>query len=177
MAPLPPESTARFYLDYSDGVNAHTLVARVGAGVSSSSVNVILDAFLSALEPILYLITIIGLRVSSDNSNVTNPVSWTGPATYGSGSMTGENAPREMRFLGRSGDGRRVSVSIYGYSGTTPAIYRLLASGVAPVAAAIVELENAAASDVFFTISTLPPVWKPYASFNFNSYWEAEQRP
>lgn len=177
MAPLPPESTARFYLDYSDGINQHTLVARAGATAGSIEANFYFDALLAALDTILYTITIVGLRVSSDNSNVTNPMVWTGPASYGSGTMTGENAPRELRFLGRSADGRRVSASVYGYQGTTPAIYRLLASGVTPIADAITALEDAGTGATFLTISTQVPVWKPYASFNFNSYWEAEQRP
>lgn len=177
MAPLPPESTARAYLDYSDGINAHTMVCRLGPTATLVNVNAAFDDLLTALTSILYVVTIIGLRVSSDNSNVTNPTPWTGPATYGTGAIAGANAPRELRFLGRSADGRRGSVSVYGYSGTTPDIYRLLASGVTPVSDAIDVLDAAYAQDLFLSISTQRLIWKPYASFNFNSYWETEQRP
>lgn len=176
MAPLPPESTARFYLDYSDGTNNHTLVNRVGAGVNASDVAGTLNEILLALSPSLYLLTVLGLRVSSDGSNITNPVSWGGSATFGSGEMPVANAPRELRFQGRSPDGRKVSVSIYGYKGTTPDTYRILSGDNDDVDATVLEFQEASAGSQFLTISTQVPVWKTYASFNFNSYWEREAR-
>lgn len=177
MAPLPPESTARAWLDYSDGINSHSMVMRLGPTASLASINASFDSFLSALATILYTITIIGVRVASDNSNVTNPFTWTGDATYGTGTLTADNAPRELRFLGRSADGRQGSVSVYGYNGSTPGIYRLNASSIAPVENAIAVLDAGYAQDLWLSISTQRQIWKPYASFNFNSYWEKEARP
>jgi len=177
MAPLPPESTARFYLDYSDGVNEHTIVARMGAGASVAEAIASVDLFLTALSGVLFTLTVIGARVSSDNSNVTNPVTWTGSASYGTGTITGNQVPRELRFQGRSTDGRRVSVSVYGFNEDTPATYRINADAIPEIDDAIEALTGAGAVNVFLTISTLVPVWKTYASVNYNSYWERKARP
>lgn len=177
MAPLPPESTARAWLDYSDGINEHSIVMRLGPTATLVNINASFDALFTALATILYTVTIIGLRVASDNSNVTNPATWTGDATYGTGTLEAANAPRELRFLGRSADGRQGSASVYGYSGTTPGIYRLNAAAVAPVEDAIAVLDAGYAQDLWLSISTQRLIWKQYASFNFNSYWEREARP
>lgn len=177
MAPLPPESTARAWLTYNDGINEHSMTMRLGPLATLVNINASFDALLDALAPILYVITIVGLEVSSDNSNVRNPVTWTGSATYGTGTLVAANAPRELRFIGRAGDGRQGSVSVYGYSGSTPDIFRLNAASIDPVADAIVVLDAGYANDLWLSISTLRQIWKPYASFNFNSYWEKEARP
>lgn len=176
MAPLPPESTARAYLDYSDGINQHTMVMRLGPSATLVNINARYDALFSAMSSELYLTTIIGLRVSSDNSNVTNPTPWTGPATYGTGTMPQSNSPRELRFLGRSADGRQGSVSLYGWSGGNPSIYRIFASANAQVEDAIAALDGSYVFDCFLSISTQRQFWKAYASFNYNSYWEKETR-
>lgn len=177
MAPLPPQSTARVWLDYSDGTNEHSLVARLGDAVSVATAVTNMNAFMLELAPSLNLLTVIGARAAFDGSNVSNPFTWTGAATYGSGTMPVVNAPRELRFIGRSGDGRRVSVSVYGFSGATPPSYRVSAGVDAAVDDAIDALASASAAGVFLSISTAVPVWKTYASFNFNSYWERQARP
>jgi len=177
MAPLPPESTPRLYLDYSDGVNQHSLIARLGTGTSSTTGMDYVDQFMLELSPSLYLITVIGCRIASDESNVTNPIAWTGDFAYGSGTMPPVNAPREIRFQGRSTDGRQVSVSVYGYKEATPAVYRINSGVDTNVDDAIDKLAVASAAGVFVTISSNVPIWKQYASFNFNSYWERRARP
>lgn len=177
MAPLPPDSTTRVYFDYDDGINQHTLVCRLGILGDPVVAMDAIDAFMESLAPSLSLITVVGARWSVSGSNVTNPLGWSGAATYGSGVMPAENAPRELRFIGRSADGRRNSVSVYGYDGPTPALYRINAEASVDISNAIVALESGVAGGNWYTISTQIPVWKPYASFNFNSYWERQARP
>lgn len=177
MAALPPQSTARAWLDYSDGVNEHSLMVRITNSVTLVTIKSQLDNFLTQLDTVLYLITILGMRVAVDGSNVTNPTPWTGAATYGTGAMPVSNAPRELRFIGRSVDGRRTSVSVYGFDGATPDTYRITSASNPVIEAAILALSNASALGVGITISEGVPVWKAYASFNFNSYWEKEARP
>jgi hypothetical protein len=176
MAPLPPESTARAWLDYNDGINEHSIQMRLGPTATLVNINTSFHTLLTALAPILHQLTIVGLRVASDNSNVTNPATWTGSATYGTGTLLPEDAPREIRFIGRSADGRQGSASVFGYSGTTPAIYRLNNS-ITQIFNAIAVLDAGYSSDLWLSISTQRLIWKPYASFNFNSYWEKEARP
>jgi hypothetical protein len=177
MAALPASNTARAWLDYSDGVNEHSMMFRFGPSVTQLTINSRIDTFLDSLDTVLYLITVIGLRLAVAGSNVTNPASWTGNATYGTGTMPVSNAPRELRFIGRSTDGRQNSVSVYGFDGATPDTYRITSAANPVIEAAILSLANSAAVGVGLTVSGQPPIWKAYASFNFNSYWEKEARP
>lgn len=176
MAPLPESNTVRIWVDYSDGVNEHSLMARVISPANQAAARLRVHNFLFALSPSLYLLTITGARVAALGSNVTNPMVWDHNATYGTGVMPVNNAPRELRFIGRSADGRRNSVSVYGFDGTTPDDYRISATENVDVDAAIDQLTDAAAAGVFVTISGGLTIWKPYASFNFNSYWERQAR-
>jgi len=177
MAPLPESNTARWFLDYTDGVNAHSMMFRTVSPASMATLKSQVDNFLTELDTVLYLITIIGMRVALVGSNVTNATPWTGAATYGTGAMPVANAPRELRFIGRSADGRRNSISVYGFDGATPDTYQITSASNPVIEAAILTLSNAAALGIGATISGQAPIWKAYASFNFNSYWEAEARP
>lgn len=177
MAALSPSNTARYWLDYSDGANEHSMMFRAVSPASQATVKSQIDTFLTQLDTVLYLITILGMRFSLVGSNVTNPTTWTGAATYGTGTMPISNAPRELRFIGRSPDGRRNSVSVYGFDGATPDTYRITSASNPVIEAAILALSNAAAVGVGATISGQTPIYKAYASFNFNSYWEKEARP
>jgi hypothetical protein len=176
MAPLPPESTARMWLDYTDGINEHSLCVRVGPTATLPNMINMVDDFMSTQQAAFYLLTVLGARVASDNSNVTNPFTWTGASTYGSGTMPAATSPAEIRYIGRSVDGRMVSCSLYGCKLAIPGTFRYLASAQADVAAAIAVLESGPAQSIFLTISTSTPVWKQYASYNFNSYWERKAR-
>lgn len=177
MAALPASNTARFWLDYSDGVNEHSMLFRISPTVTLVTIKSQVDAFLDQLGAILYTITILGCRVAVVGSNVTNPTPWTGNTTYGTLAMPPEFAPQELRFIGRSTDGRQVSVSAYGFDGAIPATYRITSASNPVIEAAILALSNASALGVGLTISGELPIWKSYASFNFNSYWEKEARP
>lgn len=177
MTAINPNNTVRFYLDYSDGINGHTLIARLIAPATAASAASRVNDFLTDLAPALNQISIVGARLSAAGSNVSNPVAWTYASTYGTGTLTGDNAPRELRFQGRSTDGRRCSVSVYGTKIATPVDYRVQAGENAAIDAAITRLTTASAFGVFATISGLVPIWKTYCSFNFNSYWEQEARP
>jgi len=177
MAALPQSNTARFFLDYSDGVNEHSATFRISNTATLVTIKSQVDTFLDQLSGILFTITILGCRVAVSGSNVTNPTPWTGNTTYGTLSMPAEFAPQELRFIGRSTDGRRVSVSMYGFDGAIPPTYRITSASNPVIEAAILALSNASALGVGLTITGQLPVWKAYASFNFNSYWEKEARP
>jgi len=178
MAPLPPNSTDRFFLDYSDGVNSHTISWRWQ--LISQTISDAMDAchaFLLAIEPKLYLITVLGARVQLQGESVSVPTGWTGDTTYGSGAMPAVNAPRELRFQGRSGSGRRVSVSVYGGNFSTPATYRIVAGADADFDAGIAQLILAADIGSWIAIDGLGPLVYTFVSVNFNSYWEEQARP
>jgi hypothetical protein len=176
MAPLPANNTNRLFLDYSDGINAHTISWRFAAPSSLNAAKAALDDFLTTLSPALYLITVLGARQQVNGTNVSLPTAWTGAGTYGTGTMPAVNAPRELRFLGRGPDGRKVSVSVYGGDFATPGTYRINSADDADIAGAIGSLDNASAASDWVTISGTKPVVYDYADVNFNSFWEAAAR-
>lgn len=171
MAPLPSNNTAVYFLDYEVESHQHTIQARFGSGGSVNDAAAFLDAFLTAFGTNIYLLTIIGARVRDVGSDVTYPVTWDGAATYGS-STEGEYASAQyIDFIGRSIDGRRCRIAVFGVKGivdTGQKDFRL-ASGVAYVGAALAVLE--ASSDVPVSISGEPVNWHQYANTGINAYW------
>lgn len=177
MAPLPANNTAVYFVDYYDGINAHTLQNRYNEGeVTIDQAGLMLDAFFTAIDNLLYEITILGARNREANSTVTYGVIWPGAETYGSGAQPAVTAPRETRWVGRSGTGRRVSFSVYGGKYTTPDNFRILAADNADVLAGIVAIDDAVTNNGMRPIDLSNQQMKPYVDVNFNSYWERAAR-
>lgn len=176
MAPLPESNTARLFVDYNDGQNDHTLIARYAPSAGSDIAMDNVGLFFQALDPILYLVTIVGARVAATGSNISVPIPWTGSPTFGSTSMPIVNAPRQMTFLGRTIGGRRVRWSVFGFKGTFPDLYRYAATALGEIGDAIDAINDGLGAGVFIAIDGFNPSVYPYADFNFNSYWEGETR-
>jgi len=176
VAPLPQNNTARFFLDYSDSQNEHTLMARIGPSADVSDVMTVIHNFLTALDPDLFVFTVLGARFSAASSTISTPVSWSGDAAYGADTMNLNRRPIELRFQGRSVGGRRMSISVYGSKYTIPDNFRLPNDFDADLSAAMLVLESAYAAENIVAIDGLEVIPYDYVSFNFNSYWEQESR-
>lgn len=176
MPSLPENNTPRLFIDYTDGINPHTLLVRYSASYGLAATMGDVDAFLSALQGSLYQLTVTGARASASGSNISTPVTWTGSSTYGSGTMTGVFAPRQICFLGRDSTGRKVRWFLFGFKGNTPDTYRINVGDNGDVDAAITALSNAGAAGSFLTIALHSPALYGYADINFNNYYEAKTR-
>lgn len=176
MAPLPPQNTARHWIDYNDGYNDHSLLVRHGPAVSSIEVLNSVVPFFEAIAPLLYLITITGARAAPINSVLSVPVAWPGAATYGAFLMPEDLTPRQLCFLGRTSTGRRARWFLFGYNEPPPGPFRLTQTDHAEIGEAIQAIISAQAEDVFLAIDGNDPQMYPYADVNYNSYWEAEAR-
>jgi len=176
MAPLPPESTARAWIDYTNGTDEHQVMFRYPPSLGTASLFVIVDEWLTAMDPIMYEITILGARAAATGSTISFPVTWTGASTYGDGAMPTNVAPIEYRFEGRSSDGRRASWSMFSGKLAIPATYRYLTADNVNVANAYAVLSTAALADDILTIGGLGPLVYPYMNYQFNSYWETNRR-
>jgi hypothetical protein len=176
MAALPPENTRRIWVEYFDGVNNHEVMLRGDTDTTVGELMEVAHDFFTALEPKLYVITIIGVRYAETGSTISNPEVWTGDPSYGTGAMPAINAPREIAFEGRSPDGRLVSYSMFGSSVSTPADYRFSLGEDADLDNARNVLSVAHAAGILCTISGSSAILKTYINFNFNSYWEREAR-
>lgn len=176
MAPLPDSSTNRLFVDYTDGINNHTLMFRYPLSGTLAGVMGVADDVLSAVSPLIHLITITSARAAAAGSEISLPVAWTGLGTYGATSVPGSRAPAQISFVGRSSDGRRARWFIFPYRAAIPDDFRLSTSENADVLATYNALVAGAAAGDLATIGGLAPTILPYANVNYNSYYETKQR-
>lgn len=174
MAPLNPNNTRRYFLNYSTSKAAHTMMLRTTLSVTAANASLVFSDILAAWASQLSLININSMEMAEKGTNVRNPVTWGGSATYGAAAEVGNLAPRSICFLGRSTDGRRARLFLYGYKGATPEDWRLTNADNAAVGTVYATLNTN--PGVFLSISELATVKYNYADVNFNSYWERELR-
>jgi len=171
MAPLPSNNTAVTFVDYSCEGEDHTIQMRHSSGASVGDALATIDAFLTALGTNIYLLTITGARERDISANVTYPVTWPGAATYGSSTEGNYASAQYGDFIGRSIDGRRCRVAVFGLKGivdTAGDDFRF-PSSVGYVGAALAVLE--ADGNVPCSISGLPVNWHQYMNAGINAYW------
>lgn len=170
MAPLPSNTTGVVFVDYTVGGEEHTIQCRYSASGSAAGAMTVIADFLAALTSVLETITITGARHRPAGSTITLPMVWTGAATYGSGVATRAQSAWYYDFIGRSPDGRRVRMSVFGANAMTDIAegdYRIPIVGAFIGAKAVLD----AAPDDAVTISGDTPVWYTYANTGVNAYW------
>lgn len=169
---LDPDSTERWYYDYTVLGDQHTMIMRTPNILTAAEAGEAFDFFLTAIEGGLIEITTIGMRVARVGSNITNAEGTVGlQATYGTGAGSAINAPLQVTFTGRSNDGHKTRVGIFGWDGQTDSSWRMTVVENADVAAGVTMLQGLAASGFFSSISGEPPVWHPYANIGYNDHW------
>lgn len=177
MTPLLPNNTARVWIGYNDGQFDHELLIRYNTSVADvPDVMTAADDLFTQIASDWYQIAITGVRASAQHSDFSFPVSWTGGATYGGGTMPKVFAPRQFCLLGRTSLGRRSRFFLFGFEGTSPDDYRLPRSAGNIVDDALSVIEAAQALGIFICIDGQTPVMYQYADFNFNNYYEKQAR-
>jgi hypothetical protein len=173
MAPLPANSTPRFRVHYSNAGEGHVMDIRSHDSPLALGLNV--DDLLTALSPLLLLTTVETVEFAASGSNVFNLVtSGIETNTYGSGAGGVQSPSNYINFIGRSSDGRRVRLAVFGVNNVAQD-YRWNPGDNSNVDAAIAALNVAA--NHFVTIGDIKPVWKSYANAGFNAYWQKAIRP
>jgi len=168
MAPLSPSATIRYKLSYTNGYDTHALVMRASA-VNNAGANSALQDFLAAIEPNLSIISAFELSVAAVGSNLFNPISWSGPSSYGDGPMPVINRPASYSFVGRTPGGRKARIFLYGLSTINDGSWRILTSEDSDVSAAVAELGTH--SGFFLGIDGLAPLWHSYCNVGINDHW------
>ncbi len=176
MEALPADNTARIWLDYQTGGAKHSIMLRTANIISAETVLDVFNAMLTAMSADLFQWDILGARIASAGSNVTLPLTWTGPGTYGSGSGAGVNTPRQVTVVGRTSLGRRWTMQLYGVDINPPATYRAPTISVANLAAGLVELQDAFDEGVICGIDAMPVRIYDYVNFGYNDHWVKEAR-
>jgi hypothetical protein len=174
MAPLPPESTARYFMDYQVLLTNHTMEIRATGVHSPAALGTFMGTLLTTLAPLVYTITVQGFRFATLGSTVSNPVV-TGIEgnTYGTGVSSSDSVPLCMNFVGRSPLGRRVRAMLFGYKSSI-STYRLTGAESAPIATATSQLNGS--TTLFQAIDGGDPVWKEYVNIMYNAYWQRAVR-
>jgi len=175
MAPLPPESTPRYKINYSVvGGDFHSAIVRAPAPVSPATFGTWADGFFTALAPEMYGITIGTVDFAPSGSNIFNPVtSGIEGNTYGTGTQPAQAKPYSLSFVGRSPDARRGRLFIFGpkFGDDT---YRFNFGENTAVDAAIDELR--APSGWPMGIGGQELIWKSYANFGVNDHYIKKMR-
>jgi len=175
MAPISPDNTQRFFLDYDTCGYGHTLLCRAGSTVIAADAGATIAAFLAAIDANFRLLTIPGFRNALPGSNITTPVTWPGAATYGSGAGVKYETAQYWDFVGRGATGHRVRVSLFGaiasFAGDN---YRVLPGEAPAVTDAITALTSD--GDIFLDVDYEVPVWHTYANCGVNAYWSNKVR-
>lgn len=172
MAPLNPNNTPRFKVEYTVNGQGHTMEFRSSA--SPSAIGTFVDDLLTALGNKIFALIIGVVTYAPSASNIFNPVT-TGIEgnTYGSGAGAVVDVPKYFNFIGRSTGGRRVRFAVFG-AGIDGADYRVYGSEDTNIDDALTVVDGFSAN--LQAIDGLTPVWKPYVNMGYNAYWQREVR-
>lgn len=175
MAPLPPESTRRWFLNYTTCGFQHTLEMRSADTVDETQASTALDAFLSALSSLLRAVTINSLATAAQGSTITVPAAWGGASSYGSGGGSRFETANMIDFVGRTIEGRRSRAGVFGcVVASDNGDYRAQATEETAIADALTAL--LADAECFLAIDGNVPFWNQYANLGPNAYWRNKVR-
>jgi len=175
MAPLPHNNTDLVIVDYSQGPRNHSFEVRVDTLSEIEAIETVIGAFLVAVGGLVGAAEITAVRGQAAGSNISLPfpISSLVGTTFGVGTTNNETVPFFLNFVGRSTGGRRVSLALFGKSGSL-SDYRLTSSEETEIAAAVAILNGS--EGTFLAIDDLPAIWYPYANVGVNAYWQRKQR-
>lgn len=176
MAPLNPNVTARWYLDYRTAFGRHTMEFRTPNAADTTSQVAAITAFINALKPVCYDETVFDrLRRSAVGSNLSFAVPWTSIAgTHVGTQPLAENGPRFISWVGRGPTGRRVRITLFGTFYGQSNNYRLERTATDEAFIALDLLR--AADSPFVAIDGGKPVWNDYVNVGYNAYFQRKQR-
>lgn len=175
MAPLPITSTERWKYAYSNAYASHTVILRVVSGSPTADVDDIMQGLMSNVGPGLSESIVTGVEKAALGSSIFNPVgdSVLVGDNFGSTVANGYTNAIGVTFVGRSLDGRRSRITMFGWR-LDASVFRLTVAED-PGIANMVNLLNAVATPLL-TIGGLAPVWKAYADVKSNDHWVRQAR-
>jgi hypothetical protein len=175
MAPLPPENTNRYFLDYEGPMGKRTMQFRSPGILTTNEMVSGITSFINVIKPMVYsAVTFTGLRFAATGSNISNPVAWTPITGTAAGTQNASDYPKFVSFIGRSLGGRRVRIYVYGVNVQVSDDYRLVGTENATVNAGKDFLNGP--SGIFSAIDGQKPVWKAYGNTGYNAYHQRKRR-
>ena len=167
---LPPDNTARYWLNYSAAGIDHSLQMRVAPPFNDAGALINFNSFLDELDPLIATnVTFDGVEFAAAGSNVRNPVAgWVARSGAGGYTLSGDNRALQLSFVGRSVDGRKAKWQMWGVAVPSDGDFRLEAGDSAALDGAIAII--AAGVRYWTTISGLAPVMHTYSNYGFNDH-------
>jgi len=171
MAPLPPNGTPRFKVNYTVNLTDHSFQLR-HAG-SPATAMAIVDSMLTALADAVYAITIGVVEFAADETDIFLPVtSGIEGNVYGEGFVGNPQANWFYGFQGRSAGGRKWHLNVFG--ARTLGTNFLLTPGENPdVSAAVAVLQGA--SGILGIDGAAVSVYS-YVNCGDNAHWQRAVR-
>lgn len=176
MPALPPNSTDRWFVDYTVAGHQHTMIFRAAAGTSQSTIATIINDFLTSLGDNVAASGLDAFRFQVAGSDFSIPAVTTGlPATWGTGGGGEQVAASYLSCVGRGGDGRRARITVFGFAHLTSATnFRAVAAEIPQVSASVGVLN--AASPPLVNVGGAAPTWYNYWDCGQNAYWRNKLR-
>jgi len=169
---IPEDFTPRVWLNYNDGNNDHSLMLRYNRDDSDPGIVVgVLVDFLVAIEPVIYAVSILGVEGAVEETNVRNPLTWTGDGAYGTGAQPGADAPKQLLWQGKDPEGHRWRASMFGLKLGTPNTYRYNQGDNSDIDAARAVFGQAFTDNKICTINLRKALLVLWTSFNYNNHW------
>ncbi len=175
LAPISPDNTQRFWVDYTVCGYQHTIQMRAGSTVEASDASAQMAALFAVFDSSLYECAIDGFRSAAPGTSISVPETWTGDASYGSGAGSPHKTAWYYGLIGRGPTGRKVRVYLFGailedYGGD----YRISSAENALVGDAITALTSD--GDMWLDVDYQVPVWHTYINVGPNAYWRNKIR-
>lgn len=171
---LPPENTARVFWTYNTVFENHTLMARCDGAMTDADVSTHISAFLDAMVPLLYHGLFVKMERSDIGSNVRVPAVYTGTTEWGSGDGDPDEAPFFFSFTGKSADGHKARVEMFGRGRAQGDNWRISEADDSAVSDALAELRTSSA--IWNSISDVGVIWNSYANKSVAQHWVKQLR-
>jgi hypothetical protein len=172
LPPLPASNTKRYFLTQVADTYQHTMMVRVGPAVTDAAAITELAALCAIFVPIAFVSTAwTALSVAQAGSDVRNPVpGWTTIVGTSAGNQPDLTRPYAWQYKGRSADGRKCKLFVYGLSPTVPDTYEMdpILAGSA-LKSAQVRLNSQ--PGFYLSISGQQPAWYDRLTVAPNDHW------
>lgn len=173
---LPANNTDRLFVRMSGTAGQHDTVFRFADAVTQDNAIATARAVLTAWRPFVSsAISFISARWQVHGSHVSFPVVWGAPIVgTNATALTGDTKPQFTSVTGRSLDGRRCRITVFGWPGPTATDYRFTTGEIAELAPLLTALSAGPAE--IASISGQPVLWNAYLNVGRNAYYQRKAR-
>lgn len=175
MAPLPPSSTDRWKYTYQNAIAEHSLTFRLATGSTVADADAVMSALAVYFDDLVAESNITGLEFAATGSDIFNPVGSSDMVgtTFGVNAANNTTNAVAATLIGRSSDGRRARLSVFGWFGAV-SDYRLTVAEDPDLGVLLAFMNNA--STPLISISGLTVIYKQYIDIKSNDHWVSEAR-